>query len=59
MDTKTLFKYEKELIEEALYKLHKEEYKNYLYSDLTSEERGYSEIKCKRIGKLIDMVKKW
>lgn len=59
MDTKTLFKYEKELIEEALNKLHKEEYNNYLYADITSEERGYAELKCKRIGKLLDMVKKW
>ena len=59
MDTKTLFKYEKELIEEALNKLHKEEYKNYLYGYLTPEERGYAELKCKRIAKLIDMVKKW
>ena len=59
MDTKTLFKYEKELIEEALNKLHATEYSNYLYGNLTPEERGYASIKLKRIAKLLDIVKKW
>lgn len=59
MDTKILFKYEKELILKALNNLHSVEYTNYLYGNLTPEERGYASTNLKRIAKLIDMVKKW